>query len=465
MNSIDILNSKISLLFFLTLTVFFNLFYLADFALEFSDFTWSLLIVLYLACVYFFRTVNKINILSLFSLFYITFLLFLCGRFFSIFLGYDKSLFEFDYFTFNQLNSYEVTKLMFILLSGMAGIEVGLYLFKISKKKEIKIDTRALNINSYFSYLVSFIIIALLYSSIIKALITAMEGDFLSLYAESQNKNYNTSWSSFLTPISLIWLGIVCIMKNKKIQKIYIFLLFFYYFLGLLVGYRGGFICFMIFWVWYINDYGAKSIDVKKAFKVLIYFLMFIIFMNTIYVSMTFRDISAEDSGFINSILGLIYSQGITLMVFNESLYVNDYPIQQYFQNFFPGISFLYNNFIETIPYYKTSWNAYLSYSLNPKMYEMGYGVGWSLFSDIYLYSFGVIFLFSGLVAIFSFFLNFIQYNINRSIFFKYIAIVISLNIFFLPRGNLSTIFPLIIYALIFLFLILFFSRVERNEK
>ena len=98
-------------------------------------------------------------------------------------------------------------------------------------------------------------------------------------------------------------------------------------------------------------------------------------------------------------------------------------------------------------------------------MYEMGYGVGWSLFSDIYLYSFGVIFLFSGLVAIFSYFLNFIQYNINRSIFFKYIAIVISLNIFFLPRGNLSSIFPLIIYALIFLLIILFFSRVERNEK
>ncbi|WP_336043734.1 O-antigen polysaccharide polymerase Wzy [Acinetobacter junii] len=465
MNGVKALNSKISLLFFLILTIFFNLFYLTDFVLEFSDFTWSFFIILYLVCVYFFRTVNKVNILSLFSLFYITFLLFLCGRFFSIFLGYDKSLFEFDFFTFNQLNSYEITKLMFILLSGMAGMEVGLYLYKVSKKNEIEYDTRALNINSYFSYLVSFIIIALLYLSIIKALITAMQGDFLSLYAEGQNENYNSGLSSFLTPISLIWLGVVCIMKNKKIQKIYMLLLFFYYFLGLLVGYRGGFICFMLFWVWYINDYGAKSIDVKKALKVVMYFLMFIVFMNTIYISMTFRDISAGDSGFLNSILGLIYSQGITLMVFNESLYVNDYPIQQYFQNFLPGISFLYNNFIETIPYYKTSWNAYLSYSLNPKMYEMGYGVGWSLFSDIYLYSFGIIFLFSSLVAIFSYFLNFIQYNINRSIFFKYIAIVISLNIFFLPRGNLSSIFPLIIYALIFLLIILFFSRVERNEK
>ncbi|MDI6620376.1 O-antigen polysaccharide polymerase Wzy [Acinetobacter junii] len=465
MNSVKTLNSKISFLFFLTLTIFFNLLYLTDFVLEFSDFTWSFFIILYLLCVYFFRTVNKVNDLSLFSLFYITFLLFLCGRFFSIFLGYDKSLFEFDFFAFNQLNSYEITKLMFILLSGMAGMEVGLYLYQISKKEKIKNDNRVLNINPYFSYIVSFFIITLLYTSIIKALIIAMQGDFLSLYAESQNENYSSSLSSFLTPLSLIWLGVVCIMKNKKVQKTYMFLLFFYYFLGLLVGYRGGFICFILFWVWYINDYGAKSIDVKKAFKVAVYFLMFIVFMNTVYISITFRDMSVGHSGFFNSILGLIYSQGITLMVFNESLYVNDYPIQQYFQNFLPGVSFLYNNFIETIPFYKTSWNAYLSYSLNPKMYEMGYGVGWSLFSDIYLYSFGVIFLFSSLIAIFTFFLNFIQYNINKSIFFKYIAVVISLNIFFLPRGNLSSIFPLILYALVFLFIVLLFSRVESNEK
>ncbi|MEG0873599.1 MAG: O-antigen polysaccharide polymerase Wzy [Clostridia bacterium] len=465
MKSTEVLNLKISLLFFLILTVIFNLIYLAGFNLEVSDFVWSFLIILYLACVYFFRVVNKVSILNLFSLFYITFLLFMCGRFFSIFLGYDKSLFEFDFFTFNQLNGYEATKLMFILFSGMAGMEVGLYLYQVSKKNKIKNDNRVLNINPYFSYLISFFIITLLYVSIIKALITAMQGDFLSLYAESQNENYNSSLSSFLTPLSLIWLGIVCIMKDKKVQKTYMVLLFVYYFLGLLVGYRGGFICFMLFWVWYVNDYGAKRIDVKKAFKVAIYFSMFIVFMNTIYISMTFRDISAGGSGFLNSILGLIYSQGITLMVFNESLYVSDYPVQQYFQNFLPGVSFLYNNFVEAIPYYKTSWNAYLSYSLNPEMYAMGYGVGWSLFSDIYLYSFGVIFLFSGLTVFFSYFLNFIQYNINKSIFFKYIAIVISLNIFFLPRGNLSSIFPLILYALVFLFIILFFSRVESNEK
>ncbi|WP_155722697.1 O-antigen polysaccharide polymerase Wzy, partial [Acinetobacter venetianus] len=297
MNGVKALNSKISLFFFLILTIFFNLFYLTDFVLEFSDFTWSFFIVLYLVCVYFFRTVNKVNILSLFSLFYITFLLFLCGRFFSIFLGYDKSLFEFDFFTFNQLNSYEITKLMFILLSGMAGMEVGLYLYQISKKEIIRNDNRVLSVNPYFSYVVSFIILALLYLSIIKALVAAMQGDFLSLYAETQNENYSSSLSSFLTPVSLIWLGVVCIMKNKNVQKIYMLLLFFYYFLGLLVGYRGGFICFMLFWVWYINDYGAKSIDMKKAFKVAMYFLICIIFMNTVYISMTFRDISAGDSG------------------------------------------------------------------------------------------------------------------------------------------------------------------------
>ena len=82
-----------------------SLFYVG-FSLTISDFYWSLFFVLTNAVILWVRFyINKENIVSLYSLFFLTSLLFIGGRFFSVFLGYNSApLFELDFFVYSVLS-------------------------------------------------------------------------------------------------------------------------------------------------------------------------------------------------------------------------------------------------------------------------------------------------------------------------------------------------------------------------
>ena len=93
-----------------------------EFPIVLSDYGWSGLFVFYIFIVYFFRYVNKVNLIGVYSLFYFTTLIFLCGRFFAIFLGFQESLFEIDFFTYRILNDFEKNRLMFFVFLALVSL-------------------------------------------------------------------------------------------------------------------------------------------------------------------------------------------------------------------------------------------------------------------------------------------------------------------------------------------------------
>lgn len=446
-------NSIISLaIIFTLLFTFLNLYYL-EVVFDFSDFTWSLIFITVISIIYTLRFINKENIASLYSLFFLTSLLFLGGKFISVFLGYSgEPLFELDFFVYTLLDERKSSKLFFTIMSAFLSLEFGYYFSRIFFKKSnsnIYSSKLTLNMNKYLLISIIIIMASLLGFSSYNTVIKVLNGGYLALYS-NQIEGYGFNYFSLLKIILLASTGIFLSQTNKKIQIIFLLIMGSYFLLDLISGARGGFIAYLLFLVWYRHDFGLKRANIVK-FLFIVLGLAF--FLSSIFGLISLRVTETTQMNTYQKILKLVNDQGTTLMIFNESLYVENYPIIPYFQNFIPGSSFIYSKFVGNIFPYDNSFGAYISYVLNPEVYNLGYGLGWSFFSDAYLYGFRNFVLFCFWVAVFSIFINYLQINITKNIYIKIITISIVSPILFLPRSGLNAVFPLIPYILILFFL------------
>ena len=434
------------------LILFLNLYYL-DIFFDFTDFIWSVIFITVISIIYILRFISKENVVSLYSLFFLTSLLFLGGKFISVFLGYNgESLFELDFFVYTLLDERRSSKLFFTTISAFLSLEFGYYFSRIFFKRNdnnIYSYKLILNMNKYVLFSIIIIISLLLGMSSYSTVLKVLDGGYLALYV-SQAEEYGFTYLALLKIILLASTGIFLAQKNKNIQTIFLFMMGLYFLIGLILGSRGGFITYLLFLLWYKHDFGLKKANLVK-FLFIVLGLAF--FLSSIFGLISLRVTEANQMNAYQRLLKLINDQGTTLMIFNESLYVDNYPIIPYFQNFIPGSSFIYSTFVSDIYPYDNSFGAYISYTLNPEAYNFGYGLGWSFFSDAYLYGFSTIILFCFWVAVFSIFINYLQINITKNIYIKIITISIVSPILFLPRSGLNAVFPLIPYILILFFL------------
>ena len=243
---------------------------------------------------------------------------------------------------------------------------------------------------------------------------------------------------------------------NNKLKNFVLFTFLCLEFLGIIAGARGSFITYLLFLMWYFNSFGRKKINI--AFLSL-YMLAIVYFLSFIFSLITIREVGNSNSSFIETLAKFFYEQGITMMVFAESLKIENYPILPYFQNFIPGTSFIYSFLNGELYSYENNFGYYLGYTLNPKMHEMGYGLGWSFYADMYRYSFGNILFYCLIISIFSIFLNNLILKANIKKYSRFILIVSATSLLFLPREVLSTFFPLIIYASLIYYLIVFWNK------
>ncbi|MGT2571348.1 O-antigen polysaccharide polymerase Wzy [Acinetobacter ursingii] len=456
-------NYLISLVCFLIFLIFFSSCYLLDVEFQLDDYSWSVVFFLYIVFVYLFRYINKVNLVEIYSLFYFTTLLFMGGRFFAILLGYQTNpLFELDFFTYRLLNDQEKSILMYMLFLGLISLEIGYYTSKFflnSLPIDKNIKKIRTNILIYFLIIiVAFYVFYTTYTNIN----TVLKGGYLSLFVDSQNSEYKYSFLNNIQTLLYVLLGVVCLQENKKITKTYLLLLSLY-FLGIIfTGSRGSFVCFILFLVWYFNDFGTKKVN---AFKISIFFALIFLALNTLYYMFTLREMSGDvnaNLGLYQKSLQFLYDQGVSLFVFNESMHVTGYPIHQYFQNFFPGSTFIASVLNGSISPENKSFVTYLNSQLNPQLFELGFGLGWAFFADAYQYSFGVIYFYCFFIAFFSFFINWLQLHMYRSRIIMVISSSILIHILFLPRGTLNTVFPLILYILVFYFIIVPKSKMKR---
>lgn len=436
--------------------------YYLNIALELTDYIWSVIFVIIISIILFLRFfIKKENIVSLYSLFFFTSILFLGGRFLSVFLGYtDSMLFELDFFVYRNLEPKEKSKLFFLILSGFLSLEIGYYFSNlIFKNYNIGSSNISFKANKNILFLILSVMASLLSISTYESVNTVLAGGYLALFS-GQSIEYGLNFSAILKTILLASTGVFLSQDNEKSKNIFLFIMGLYFFIDLFTGGRGGFISYLLFITWYKHNLGIQKASFLKFFIIV---LVLLVFLSSIFGLFSLRSADPTDSNLYQKIILLIYEQGTTLMIFNESLSINEYPLIPYFQNFIPGFSFLYSIIVGGIYPYENSFGAFMSNTLNSELYNLGYGLGWSFFSDAYVYAFRKPILFSFWAMIFSVFVNYLQLNINRSIYIKVITISLVPAILFLPRAGINTIFPLIPYILIIFFVVKLLSSFNKK--
>lgn len=451
-------NNLISFLFLLIIWFIFVALMFLDVTLNLSDYEWSCIFFSIIIIIYFLRYINKVNIVSLYSIFFLTTIFFIGGRFVAVFLGYiTEPIFEIHFFVDHRLNNYEASILFYWVILGFLSLELGFYINRLCTTQQSSSEFKNLFVgnNKYIIYLIFFLIAASQLHQTFVALQKVASGGYGVLYAkQGESINYSFDISGFITTIAAALSGIFLVQNSKKIRVLFLILLGVINFTGIVMGGRGGFISFILFLIWYSYDYGNKKASTAKFLMSVIGIM---IFLTVIVQTFSYREVESTGSSVYGNIIYFIYSQGISLMVFNESMGVEKYPINAYFQNFIAGFTFFYSTFIHPVPAHEANLVQYNSYILNPSEYSRGFGLGWSLFSEGYLYGLRNPILYSIFLATFSYILNYLQTNINKNIYIKIIALTVVLRIFTLPRGTFNDIVPLLYYTFALFFIIRLF--------
>lgn len=440
-------NYKYSLIFYIFLFLLIAVFYIltTNNPIVLTDYGWSCVFIFYIVIVYLFRYVNKINLIGVYSLFYFTTIIFICGRFFSIFLGYHESLFSIDFFSYRVLNDLEKNRLIFFVFLILVSLELGLYFSKLTLNKTIvKRDDSGLN--EPILWIIFLIITIVLLFSLPDVVSRVISFGYLALH-QGQADGYSFGILEKVTTLLYVLLGFALTQENKFLKKSVICVLILYSTLFMVMGSRGTFVCTLLFLLWVNYDYGTKSVNPIKFFSYLSVIAFFLITVFSL-ISLRTKDLTISNEGTIDSILKLLYDQGITLMVFNEVFYLDKYPVLPMIQNFIPGSVFIASK-LGLADADNISYGNFLASNLNYSLFEDGYGLGWSVFSDLYVMSFGTHALFGFFVILFSFFLNFTESMINKSIFWKILVISTLPALLFLPRSGLYTYIPLMYYVFV----------------
>lgn len=401
---------------------------------------------------------KKIN---LFFLFYLSFGLFIGGSLFAVLFGYDEDPFMPTFF-YNYNVSYErrVTILEYVF-SFMSLSTLGYILGYHTNLNQDSTFNLSSTSKEYLKTCLKFIfpiLILLMIGDSIKSFLSVINEGYLALYISVQNDSY--SGSSFLTTFLLIFFGLAMAYGDKKIKSKYIILFVIQSLFSIIMGRRSGFGALLLVLLWIYSMY--YRISLKKIFIL----CLSSVFILLLIYSFSIRAIEQgpTDNSILDKLLFFLHSQGSSLMVFDTSRLINDYPALPYFQSIFPGSSTFYSLFSgKELFHQDISFSGHLCYNLNPELYLSGCGLGWSLLSDLYLFSGKQWLFFLILCFLFGFTIAILERKSQAFDFYKFLSFSFVFNLVLLPRGGLSSIFPLLIYSVllwcIFLIFFQFFRR------
>ena len=411
----------------------------------------------------------KMKQLSAFCLFLLTFaFLFIGGRFWAKLID-DKYIIQSGTFFEPEILSNELWyKTLILLLLFLYGAVIGYSLWrdKSNIKSEIHLrnDTRNISINrnekinKVLKNLFYILAIYTICESVSSFMIAFSGGGYLSLYA-GQSKSYTTGGSLAQTILYALF-GIAMAIGSKQNKIRYIFLFTIQSLITIAIGSRGSLGALLLFFLWLYAQ--NKPIRLSKIILLGCLALFLLLFL----ASISIRAAGQGPNDNIHEILSLFfYQQGISLAVFAQSMDI-DYPIIPYFQSFIPGFSALYSIISgQMLHGYDVSFNTYLAYYLNPELFYEGYGLGWTLMSDIYCFSQGWYIPFFMLSIGFGYISRYLEERRNSSNIVAAIYYSIFLRYLILPRASVSTIAPLAVYVIIVYFTLKCFSQLLQTRS
>jgi len=160
------------------------------------------------------------------------------------------------------------------------------------------------------------------------------------------------------------------------------------------------------------------------------------------------------------------YLQGSTLVYTGAAMRIEDYPASAFLQTFIPG----YSQIAHILEPEKLNsdfyFPHYLARSYSEEKYDEGFGMGWSIFSDLSAFSKGNAVLFALLSVILGAALAYLIKGIETSAYLSGALVCVFMKLMLLPRSGLYSVIPyLAVYTAIFLGWKLFMHLLRLMQK
>lgn len=270
--------------------------------------------------------------------------------------------------------------------------------------------------------------------------ITAFSGDgYLSLYLE-QTENVSAG-SGLIASMLYVFLGIALVYGNKRMKLAFLILMFAKAFVFILIGQRAKFGALLLFFLWYYLR--GRKVNIAKVAVLGGASLLVLLWIT----SLSIREVTNDDVMSPFESLGrFFYAQGVSITTFAASQEIESYPILPYFVSFIPGAASV-ATLISSVPSHDAAFANYLAYSLNEGIYNAGHGIGWTLLSDLYLYSGRNYMVFILLAGIFGYVCARMENRSKTNPLVAVLVFAVFLNLTFLPRAGLYTVIPLMVWV------------------
>lgn len=439
-----VLSILVSLLSFLLYYVFNSL----DFFTFGQIFTWLI--------AYIIVTDNLKKIFSLQSFFLLGYGLFFLGRFLAQIFYTIPDIYCIYFILDYCLSDSQILYLNLILY-------LNIFIFTLpflfgGKSKNIIIDTCYSSVNIKFLILFQVLLISYYSYSSYSSVMLSLSSGYMALFSQ-QAEAYETPVAILVYSLILVIFSMLLNSGSNK-HKALINCMFFYFIfimlLGILTGSRTSFLT-ALFMLGYYFFKDVRFTIVRTIFITIATFLI-IYSINIIAAISGARDF--EENKILVQISDTLFGQGVTLMVFDSSMHINNYPFLGFLKTLVPGIQVFYS-FFDVNQRYLFDFSSYLVYSNNRLMYLEGFGLGWSVFSDFYVFSFGFIPLYLFFIYIFSYLLRRVQSlqgNWAHGVLF-----ILATQLFTLNRSSISLIIlMLILYCVMTIVVGNIFIRKER---
>ncbi len=396
--------------------------------------------------------------LNLVFLFYLTFGLFIGGRFFAVLLGYSNSIWSPTFFYNYQVDIGRKIEIMHYVLGFINSYILGYYFCRhytlLVKEPQLSCDT-LLKINTILKWIFIPVAIYVIFQSI-QTFVRATQIGYISLYLD---QNQHGGHSNILISLLPVLLGLAVAYGDRRNRFFYLMLFVFQSLISLFIGARGSFGSVILVLLWLYSQY--HHISLKKLAVCLCCMIGVLIAL----ASLSIRGLEGNFSEFNIWDLGLsfIYDQGVTLMVFDASRLIDNYPILPYFQSFLPGFVRMFEFFSGTQAGTDATFAAHMCSTLNHQMYYEGYGLGWSLLCDFYLFSGRIFIIFILISIVWGYSLGTLIHGAEQSRLLKMICFAIIFQLLRLSRSGLNSVIPMIYYSLLIWGIIILSIQIYRK--
>ena len=271
-------------------------------------------------------------------------------------------------------------------------------------------------------------------------LTTAAGGNgYLSIYQEQSEKV--SAGSGLIASILYVFVGIALVYGKRSTKILYLTLISIKALVFILIGQRAKFGSMLLFLLWYFLR--NKKVNIVKIGIFAGIALLVLVGV----ASLSIRQIGATDSvSPLHAMCKFFYQQGVSLTTFTSSQEIESYPILPYFVSFIPGIASL-TSLVTPLSGEEASFANYLACTLSPELFASGHGLGWTLLSDLYLYSGRTYTGFAVLSILFGLGCSLIEDRSRTSALASVIVTSVLMNFTFLPRAGLYTIIPLMVWV------------------